>query len=176
MLTGLCLPCVSFESAPMSTPRRQYRDLFSLHREMDGESRLAFFLHPARQPGATAQPRAEPGPPHVVRIRTDIFRRRGKCPRCRVRWGGTGRSFFQNCPCQCPGGAGLRKVCAGVYPGGRKSAAAPGQYSPRADAKTLRARPACPPLAFSGWGCTIPYRERFFVESGENDGATGKRH
>ena len=106
MLTGLCLPCVSFESAPMSTPRRQYRDLFSLHREMDGESRLAFFLHPARQPGATAQPRAEPGPPHVVRIRTDIFRRRGKCPRCRVRWGGTGRSF----PCN----AGLFIVRAAV--------------------------------------------------------------
>ena len=77
----------------MGTSRRQCRGLFSLHREMDGESRLAFFLHPVRQPGGTAQPRAEPGPPHVVRIRTDIFRRRGKCPRCRVRWGGTGRSF-----------------------------------------------------------------------------------
>ena len=38
---------------------------------------------------------AKPGPPHVVRIRTDIFLRRGKCPRCRVRWGETGRSTFR---------------------------------------------------------------------------------
>ena len=38
---------------------------------------------------------AEPGFPHVVRIRTDIFLRRGKCPRCRVRWGETGRSTFR---------------------------------------------------------------------------------
>ena len=37
---------------------------------------------------------AEPGPPHAVRIRTDIFLRRGKCPRCRVRWGETGRSIL----------------------------------------------------------------------------------
>ena len=37
---------------------------------------------------------AEPGFPHVVRIRTDIFLRRGKCPRCRVRWGETGRSIL----------------------------------------------------------------------------------
>ena len=38
---------------------------------------------------------AELGFPHVVRIRTDIFLRRGKCPRCRVRWGETGRSTFR---------------------------------------------------------------------------------
>ncbi len=38
---------------------------------------------------------AEPGFPHVVRIRTDIFLRRGKCPGCRVRWGETGRSTFR---------------------------------------------------------------------------------
>ena len=38
---------------------------------------------------------AKPGFPHVVRIRTDIFLRRGKCPRCRVRWGETGRSTFR---------------------------------------------------------------------------------
>ena len=36
----------------------------------------------------------KPGFPHVVRIRKDIFLRCGKCPRCRVRWGETGRSFF----------------------------------------------------------------------------------
>ena len=36
---------------------------------------------------------AKPEPPHVVRIRTDIFLRRGKCPGCRVRWGETGRSI-----------------------------------------------------------------------------------
>ena len=37
---------------------------------------------------------AKPGFPHVVRIRADIFLRRGKCPKCSVRWGETGRSVF----------------------------------------------------------------------------------
>ena len=36
---------------------------------------------------------AEPGFPHVVRIRTDTFLCPEKCPRCRVRWGETGRSI-----------------------------------------------------------------------------------
>ena len=37
---------------------------------------------------------AEPGSPHVVRIRTDTFLCPEKCPRCRVRWGWTGRSIL----------------------------------------------------------------------------------
>ncbi len=36
---------------------------------------------------------AEPGFPHVVRIRTDTFLCPEKCPGCRVRWGETGRSI-----------------------------------------------------------------------------------
>ena len=53
---------------------------------------------PGKAGKSVALPRraeAKPGPPHVVRIRTDIFLRRGKCPRCRVRWGETGRSTFR---------------------------------------------------------------------------------
>ena len=50
---------------------------------------------PGRGPVLPHPAEAEPGPPHVVRIRTDIFLRRGKCPRCRVRWGETGRSTFR---------------------------------------------------------------------------------
>ena len=35
---------------------------------------------------------AKPGSPHVVRIGTDTFLRREKCPKCSVRWGWAGRS------------------------------------------------------------------------------------
>ena len=57
---------------------------------------------------------AEPGPPHVVRIRTDIFLRRGKCPRCRVRWGETGRSTFRQTNLLLARAAlGYGQLCAG---------------------------------------------------------------
>ena len=49
---------------------------------------------------------AEPGFPHVVRIRTDTFLCPEKCPGCRVRWGrNRTKHFFQSCPFLCPGGA-----------------------------------------------------------------------
>ena len=58
-------------------------------------------LTPGGGPGKTgksaALPRraeAKPGPPHVVRIRTDTFLCPEKCPGCRVRWGWAGRSIF----------------------------------------------------------------------------------
>ena len=50
---------------------------------------------PGRGPVLPHPAEAKPGFPHVVRIRTDIFLRRGKCPGCRVRWGETGRSTFR---------------------------------------------------------------------------------
>ena len=53
-----------------------------------GRERSGRHRHTVRDQRAVAKP----GPPHVVRIGTDIFRRRGKCPRRRVRCGGTGRS------------------------------------------------------------------------------------
>ena len=74
--------------APRRTTRRQCRGLFSFHRAAGR----------AKQGERAALPHwaeAEPGFPHVVRIRTDIFLRRGKCPGCRVRWGETGRSTFR---------------------------------------------------------------------------------
>ena len=58
---------------------------------------------------------AEPGFPHVVRIRTDIFLRRGKCPRCRVRWGETGRSIsFKVAFFFARAARGAREVLRGV--------------------------------------------------------------
>ena len=56
----------------------------------------------------------KPGFPHVVRIRTDIFLRRGKCPGCRVRWGETGRSTFHKTNLLLVRAApGAGKSCAG---------------------------------------------------------------
>ena len=56
----------------------------------------------------------KPGFPHVVRIRTDIFLRCGKCPRCRVRWGETGRSTFRETNLLLARAApGTGKFCAG---------------------------------------------------------------
>ena len=49
---------------------------------------------PGRGPVLPHPAKAEPGFPHVVRIRTDTFLCPEKCPGCRVRWGETGRSFF----------------------------------------------------------------------------------
>ena len=58
---------------------------------------------------------AEPGFPHVVRIRTDIFLRRGKCPGCRVRWGETGRSIsFKVAFFFARAAQGAREVLCGV--------------------------------------------------------------
>ena len=58
---------------------------------------------------------AEPGPPHAVRIRTDIFLRRGKCPGCRVRWGETGRSIlFKVAFFFARAAQGAREVLCGV--------------------------------------------------------------
>ena len=55
----------------------------------------------------------KPGFPHVVRIRKDIFLRCGKCPRCRVRWGETGRSFFAKLAVSLSGRrCGAGKSCA----------------------------------------------------------------
>ncbi len=65
---------------------------------------------PGRGPVLPHPAEAEPGFPHVVRIRTDIFLRRGKCPRCRVRWGETGRSIFSKLPFSLPGRRGGRRV------------------------------------------------------------------
>ena len=59
-----------------------------LHRSSGGRERSGRHRHTVRDQRAVAKP----GPPHVVRIGTDIFRRRGKYPRRRVRCGGTGRS------------------------------------------------------------------------------------
>ena len=55
-----------------------------------GRERSVRYRHTVRHHRAEAKP----GPPHVVRLGTDIFRRRGKCPRRRVRCGGTGRSMW----------------------------------------------------------------------------------
>ena len=52
---------------------------------------------------------AEPGFPHVVRIRTDTFLCPEKCPGCRVRWGRNRAEYLpQNQPSLGPGGAGER--------------------------------------------------------------------
>ena len=49
---------------------------------------------------------AKPGPPHVVRIRTDTFLCPEKCPGCRVRWGrNRAKRFPQNQPSLGPDGA-----------------------------------------------------------------------
>ena len=55
-----------------------------------GRERSVRYRHTVRHHRAEAKP----GPPHVVRIGTDIFLRRGKCPRRRVRCGVTGRSMW----------------------------------------------------------------------------------
>ena len=49
---------------------------------------------PGRGPVLPHPAEAEPGFPHVVRIRTDTFLCPEKCPGCRVRWGWTGRSIL----------------------------------------------------------------------------------
>ncbi len=79
---------------------------------------------PKRRPALpTFRPRpGRTGTPPLVRIRTDTFLRREKCPRCRVRGcvspggrkrngnaacggDGPGGAFSQSCPSLCPGGA-----------------------------------------------------------------------
>ena len=148
---------------------------------------------------------AEPGFPHVVRIRTDIFLRRGKCPGCRVRWGETERSisfkaalFFARAALR--GGEVSRGVTAalsaaargvsdtlpssrakcslrGALRGGR-AASGSACIGRRAGQNRGERRPAAPgrPLAFFGRGCTIPYRETCFLKERENaNGTTGKR-
>ena len=56
---------------------------------------------------------AKPGPPHVVRIRTDTFLCPEKCPGCRVRWGrNRAKRFPQNQPSLGPDGAVARAVWA----------------------------------------------------------------
>ena len=92
-------PCSVF--APRRTTRRQRRGWLGWHR-------AAGRAKPARAPpclaGLLIQTRehhpaeAEPGPLHVVRIRTDTFLRRGKCPKCSVRWGWSRRSVFAKLP------------------------------------------------------------------------------
>ena len=66
---------------------------------------------------AAALPRraeAEPGPPHVVRIRTDTFLCPEKCPGCRVRWGWTGRSTLIKAALSLIRAAlGYGQLCAG---------------------------------------------------------------
>ena len=58
---------------------------------------------------------AKPGPPHVVRIRTDTFLCPEKCPGCRVRWGWAGRSVFLKAAlsfARAAGGWGVLRVVA----------------------------------------------------------------
>ncbi len=82
--------------------------------------------HPAQEhPPAEAKP----GSPHVVRIRTDTFLRREKCPRCRVRGcvspcgrkrndnaacggDGPGEALFAKLPFPLPGRRGAGQFCA----------------------------------------------------------------
>ena len=86
-------PCSVF--APRCTTRRQCRDWLGWHRAAGREK---WARAPPCLAGLLIQTRerhpaeAEPGPPHAVRIRTDIFLCPEKCPGCRVRWGWAGRS------------------------------------------------------------------------------------
>ena len=58
---------------------------------------------------------AEPGPPHVVRIRTDTFLCSEKCSGCRVRWRWAGRSTsIKAARLLSPGDAGVRAALCGV--------------------------------------------------------------
>ena len=83
------------------------------HGTPPGRSEAGGLLCPARQHGHTARLKrnrgafcaplgstgtppgqGEAGPPHVVRLRTDTFLPREKCPGCGVRWGWAGRSVL----------------------------------------------------------------------------------
>ena len=92
---------------------------------------------------------AKPGPPHIVRIGTDIFLRRGKCPRRRVRCGGTGRSMWARGTKEANGpgrgrvfrfGAGVARCCPSPHAVIRTLC--PGGQSVRLRRTTRRQRPA----------------------------------
>ena len=73
---------------------------------------------PGKAGKSAALPRraeAEPGPPHVVRIRTDTFLCPEKCPGCRVRWGWAGRSIFLKAALFFARAAPWQKKCLPVF-------------------------------------------------------------
>ena len=90
-------PCSVF--APRRTTRRQRRALLGGHRRRGREEQAEAPTFRPR-PGST-------GTPPLVRIRTDTFLRREKCPRCRVRG------------CVSPGGRKRNDnaACGGAGPG-----------------------------------------------------------
>ena len=99
-----------------------------------GRERSVRYRHTVRHHRAEAKP----GPPHVVRIGTDIFLRRGKCPRRRVRCGGTGRRMSALPPPAEGKRSGARDVFSARRGDGASLSAAA-----RCDPDTLPWRPKC---------------------------------
>lgn len=134
------------------------------------------------------------GEPPLVRLRTDTFLRREKCPRYRVRgWAPLRRTQKERqAPVHCPSPTGCGEARSSA-----RSAHRNGHFpSSWKMSETLRARvgaprrtrkerqiPAhcprprhAPPLAFFDEKCTIPYREIFFPRAGEmKDGRTSEK-
>ena len=108
---------------------------------------------------------AKPGPPHVVRLRTDIFLRRGKCPRRRVRCGGTGRSECTvSCPARRANGPGRGIL---FRPGAGEAVSL--SAAARCDPDTLPWRPKCSSQAH--YAAAAPRLAR--ISSGGMPGKTG---
>ena len=104
--------------APRRTTRRQCRDWLGWHR---AEGRAKSARAPPCLAGLLIQTRehhpaeAEPGPPHVVRIRTDTFLCSEKCSGCRVRWRWAERSTsIKAARLLSPGNAGVWATLRGV--------------------------------------------------------------